>query len=397
MGIKFFEFLRPQTGKTAFAEVDICTEVMQAAQEFRVREMCFAVCVNMIANAIGRCEVRTFVNRKETRGKEYYLWNVEPNINQNSTAFWHKLVYKLISENEALVISTRRRDGLDAVVVADNWDAPKEYPAAQREYKNVKVGEVTYDKTFRENDVIHLTLNHLNVKPVIDGMYQSYYRLYDAAVKAQLWGKGQHWKVHIDRIPQGDEEWAAEFNSYIQEQVKPFLNSNGAILPEWDGYKFENAAQKDGRTSEDTRDVRALVDDVMDFTAAAFQIPPVLAKGKVEATGDATSRWLTGCIDPICDQLQEEITRKRYGYSGWAQGNYVRVDSSSIQHFDLFANAPNVEKLVGSGAYTINDILRAANQEPINEPWADKHFLTLNIGDMASARSLEAQKGGNAE
>ena len=75
----------------------------------------------------------------------------------------------------------------------------------------------------------------------------------------------------------------------------------------------------------------------------------------------------------------------------------MRVDSSSIQHFDLFANAPNVEKLVGSGAFTINDILRAANQEPINEPWADQHFLTLNIGDMASGRSLEAQKGGNAE
>jgi hypothetical protein len=56
-----------------------------------------------------------------------------------------------------------------------------------------------------------------------------------------------------------------------------------------------------------------------------------------------------------------------------------------------------VEKLVGSGAFTINDILREANKEPINEPWADTHFMTLNIGDIASARSMEAQKGGNAE
>ena len=51
----------------------------------------------------------------------------------------------------------------------------------------------------------------------------------------------------------------------------------------------------------------------------------------------------------------------------------------------MFANAANVEKLVGSGAFTINDVLRAANQAPINEPWADEHFMTLNIATMGQA------------
>ena len=85
MGIKWFDFIRPKTGKTRLEEVDICAEIQQCAQEFRVRELCFNICVNMIANAISRCEVRTFRNRKEIREKEYYLWNVEPNINQNIT------------------------------------------------------------------------------------------------------------------------------------------------------------------------------------------------------------------------------------------------------------------------------------------------------------------------
>lgn len=397
MGFSFFSFLKPKNGKTSYQKVDPCDELMEAARDYQVREVCFHICVNMIANAIARCEVRTFLERQEVQGPEYYLWNIEPNTNQNSTAFWHKVVYQLCKENEALLISTRRRDGTDAIVVADSWQEPEEYPSRQMEYKSVRVGKVTYEKTFRENEVLHLKLNHMNIGPVIDAMYQSYFRLYDAAVKAQVWGKGQHWKVHIGQMAQGDEGWQAEFSQYIQDQVKPFLTSDGAILPEFDGYRFENMTQKDGRTADNTRDIRALVDDIMDFTAQGFRIPPVLAKGAVEATGDATARWLTGCIDPICDQIQEEIIRKRYGFEDWSRGNYVRVDSSSIQHFDLFANAPNVEKLVGSGAYTINDILRAANQEPINEPWADQHFLTLNIGDMASARSLEAQKGGNAE
>ena len=103
---------------------------------------------------------------------------------------------------------------------------------------------------------------------------------------------------------------------------------------------------------------------------------------------------MTNCIDPLADQLQEEINRKRYGYEGWARGDYLRVDTSSIIHFDLFANAANVEKLVGSGAYTINDVRRAANQAIINEPWANEHFMTLNISTMSEAtRQLRAKEG----
>ena len=175
----------------------------------------------------------------------------------------------------------------------------------------------------------------------------------------------------------GEEGWASKFQQMILDQVKPFLDSNGAILPEFDGYKYELFGKE---SAGDTRDIRAIVDDIFNFTSRALQIPVVLSSGKVEAAGDANIRFLTDCIDPICDQWQEEINRKRYGYWEWKNGNYVRVDSSNILHFDLFANAANVEKLVGSGAFTINDVLRAANREPINESWADKHYLTKNIG-----------------
>ena len=97
-------------------------------------------------------------------------------------------------------------------------------------------------------------------------------------------------------------------------------------------------------------------------------------------------------MDPLCDQLEEEAIRKRYGYEEWVKGNYLRVDSSAILHFDLFANAANVEKIIGSGGFTINDVRRAANQAPINEPWADQHFMTLNIQPMnENVRTLEPE------
>ena len=63
-----------------------CQELFEAAQEYQVRELSFWVCANMVANALGRCEFRTFRNHQEIQEREYYLWNVSPNVNQNSAA-----------------------------------------------------------------------------------------------------------------------------------------------------------------------------------------------------------------------------------------------------------------------------------------------------------------------
>lgn len=395
MAFDFFRFLRPKDGVGTHEQVT-CKELFEAAKELQIRELCFWTCVNMIANAMGRCEFRTFTDHKEVYGKEYYLWNFEPNANQNSTVFIHKLISTLYSSNEALIIGTRQRNGSDALVVADSWAQSAEYPSKQNEYRNVTVGDVKYDKTFRENDVIHLKLNHVDIKPVIDGMYDAYYQLIDAAQQSFLWDEGKHMKVHVDQVAEGEDGWEAKFAEMIKNQTSPFLKSRNAVLPEFDGYKYELIGEDS--PAKDTRDIKELVEDIFDFTARAMLIPAVLVNGKIEGTKDANTRFLTNCIDPICDQLQEEIVRKRYGFEGWSKGNTLRVDSSAIIHFDLFANAANVEKVVGSGAYTINDVRRAANQATINEPWADKHYLTLNIAGIDKAgKQLEDDEPGGKE
>ena len=67
------------------------------------------------------------------------------------------------------------------------------------------------------------------MRPVVNGLYQSYFRLVQAAIKNYEWDQGQHWKVHVSQMARGDEGWAQNFQAMIEAQVKPFLNSNGAI------------------------------------------------------------------------------------------------------------------------------------------------------------------------
>ena len=136
--------------------------------------------------------------------------------------------------------------------------------------------------------------------------------------------------------------------------------------------------------------------NVCEIAARTLMIPAVLVNGTVEGTADANSRFLSYCIDPLCDQLQEEIVRKRYGYDEWRRGNTLRVDSSSILHFDLFANAANIEKIIGSGTFVVNDVRRAANQAPIDAPWANEPHMTLNIARVDQAtRTLSTEGDSN--
>ena len=393
MGLSIFRTKKPESGTGVIKEVKDVTcdeDVTKALQEFQIRELCFWSCVHYIAALVGRCEIRTYVKREEKREKEYWLWNVEPNVNQNAATFWHKVVAKLYEENEALIIRTRRRDGQDAFVVADDWITPEHWPSKENEYQGVVVGDMQYSKTFYENEVLHLTLNHRNLKPVINGITASYMRLVQAAMNAYGWQNGQHWKVHVNQMASNQDGWLNNFQQMLEAQIKPFIQAGSAILPEFDGYDFINLGKDAGSSAQkDTRDIRAMIDDILLFTATGLGIDAVLINGKVEATGDAMKRTLTRTVDPICDQFNQEVNRKRYGRENWESGNYVRMTSAAINHFDLFDMAANIEKLMGSG-WSYNDIQRAIGGETIDEDWANQHFVTKNFG----AAEMEAQEGG---
>ncbi len=368
-----------------------CAELYQAKEELRIRELAFSSAVNLIASAIGSCEVKTFRKGKPQKGAEYYTWNIEPNPYQSSSAFWHKLIYRLYSSGEALVIPMLR-EGRRQLLVADSWSASAFDPMQETEYTGVTVDGYQYRQAFRERDVLHFRLFQRNTKGVVDAMVNSYYKLFDTAARAFQWGApGKHFKVHVSQVQAGASDFAEKFAERMEKQVKPWMNAENGVLPEFDGYDYTDMAPDGG--GQTSRDVRALADDIFDFTYNAFCIPTALFRGTATNLQEVVSHWLTVCIDPLAAMIGEEITRKRYGLADWQRGSYVLVDTSTLQHFDIFANASNIEKLVGSGAFSINDVLAAAGRAEIDEDWARSHWLTLNITRIENAAQAAETAG----
>lgn len=123
--------------------------------------------------------------------------------------------------------------------------------------------------------------------------------------------------------------------------------------------------------------------------AQAYKISPALLKGDIADIEKLTDNFLTFCIDPLCDLIQEEFNRKRYGRREFIKGNYIDIDTTCIKHIDIFSIAANVDKLIACGAYSINEVREKANDSVLTDDFANTHFITKNYTNVNGLKTAE--------
>lgn len=360
-------------------------EYTELVCDIYIREMAFWSAVNLVANAVSKCEFKTYLNGEETKGKEYYLWNIEPNRNQNSSVFLHKLIAKLYRNNECLVVEHNGQ-----LLVADDF-VRTPYALYDDKFTQVQVEGFTFQKTFYQQDVLYYKLSECNIRKLINGLYDSYSKLIMYSMKAYQRSRGTKGIFKYNTMPVAGTPQREAFDKLVNEKIGKWLTGDNAALPLGEGQEWKELQHKT-YSSESTRDIRAQIDDVFDFTAKAFGIHPALLRGDTQDTSKAVDQLLTFCVDPLVDMLSEENNRKRNGYEGFSRGTYMKIDTKSIKHVDLLSVATAIDKLIGSGSFSINDIRKAVGDEPINEDWANQHFITKNYETIESA--LKALEGG---
>lgn len=365
-------------------------DVQNAAYELYIRELAFWTCVNKIANAVSKCEFKTYYHNKETKGKEYYLWNYEPNQNQNAAGFIYKLIAQLYRKNECLVVEINHR-----MYVAESY-IKEVYALRDYKFSGISFDGYTLQETLDMSDVMFFELNSTDMRKLMNGMYDSYSKLITYAQNAYQKSRGHKGILNIAGVAQEQDNFNETFEELMSTHFKNFFGKDNAVLPLFDGYNYQDISQNAKTYStESTRDIKALADDIFEFTARAFSFPPSLAKGDVQDTTKATDELLTFAVDPLVKMIQQEINRKRNGKDGLKQGNYLKIDTLAVKHVDIFDIATPIDKLISSGAFTINDILQVIGKPKIDEPWADQHFMTKNYSEIgAILKGITEENGG---
>jgi len=345
------------------------------ATEVYYKELAVQACANLIAKTMARAEFRTFLKGQEVREDMYYLLNVEPNPNQSASDFWRDAVYRTVTRNEALIIMAD-----NYLYLADSWNVvPGTF--IENLYTEIQLGELREPLRRRESEVLHLRMHNDKAAQVIDGLYNSYAKLITAAQKRYRRNSSKRGFLEVPtNYPQTDKS-QKELKDLLENRFKTFFqHEDDAVLPLTGGAKWQEleATGPAARGTVEGRDIREFINDVFDFTAVAFQVPPQLLKGNVADTHEVMKNFLTFCINPLADMIGDEINRKMYGKRDFKKRSYVKVDTTHIRAVDIKDVANALDVLFRIGAYTIDDCLKYLGMEPVGGEIGQQRFVTKN-------------------
>ncbi|MBS6601174.1 MAG: phage portal protein [Clostridium sp.] len=333
--------------------------------------------INLIAGSIAKCEFKTYLKNEELKEDEYYIWNVEPNVNQNSSEFIQEFISKLLFQNEVLIVEANNQ-----LIIADSF-YQNEYAMVENYFENVSRKDYTFPRKFNMSEVLYFKYNNEDIRALLHELIKGYNELLNLAVGKYRRSGGRKGIVRLDTIKKGDEKASEAVNDLFTKKFKTYFESENAVLDLQKGIDYEEipgeAAKKS--TSELT-DIKNLLDDVIVRVAQAFRIPPALLKGDMADIEKVTDNFLTFCIDPLVDMINSEINRKRYGKKAYLEGSKLEIDTTCIKHIDVFSIAEKVDKLIASGMYSIDELRKKLKDTILETEWSEKHWITKNYSDV---------------
>lgn len=381
--INIFNFLDKKVG-----DADYEILIAKAKEKAAFRELAIFIAVSYIANALSKCEFKTYKNGKEVQEETYYKLNIRPNHNENSSQFIHHFIEKYYYNKKGALIV----DHNGGMFVADSFDFDESNPLKPYVYKNVTFGENTVKRPFMRSDVLHLRLDDKNIKSLVDAVDIEYGEVISLAMQSFKRTNGKKYKILLDQFQAGDPNFQKTYEEVLKVQLKEFIDSDNGIYPKYSGIDLQEFSTANPTTSDDILAVRK---EIFDVTASGFRIPLPMMYGNITNMNEIVKVFLAFCIDPIAEMISEEFTGQTYGFEGWAKGNYIQVDTSRINHIDIFEVADKVDKLIASGVCCIDELRPHLNFNPLNTNWSKAHFITKNY-DLA-VDVMNGKRGGEKE
>lgn len=380
MGISIIDWFKyrfggkstPEEMQALYTDPDNVCAMASAA-----KELALLTCTRLIVGAMGKCEFRTFAKGGPVKRGEWRLWNVEPNKNQNAQQFRAQLIHRLISTGEALVIDVDTE-----LFVADTFTRDD---AVMREstYSEITIGDLTLNRKFKEREVMHFVLPGAERIKAFDDVASAYATIINSGIKGYKRAQGMKGVLSMDALLMQNEHTRKAYETLKNAGFKQFADAESAVLPLYKGMEYTDTSQKT-YSNQNSRDIRAMVDDLTDYAARMYGIPAQLVNGSVQDTTSAKKQFVGECIIPLVRLIECEVNRKRYTAGDIERGSGVSVDTSQVIYVDWLTAAAGIDKLVASGALSVNEVRTLLGMPTISEEWADKHYLTKNYGDIAN-------------
>lgn len=359
------------TGDFLEASTDYDADALAGLASY-LQKMAFWSCVRRIGSTVSLVEWDTYRRGRRVQAGEAWAWNYAPNPNETRAEFFRHLVSQLYLAQEAIVV-----EYAGGRYVADGFTVERRLTG--NIYRDVTSDGQSIPGVFGAAAVLHFTIEGSSIQTSVNAIAATEGDLLKATAKKIVRDAGGHGVLNVHEIAEQDPDFESTYTDLVTDKMKKYFTSDNAVLPVFDGYEFQDTS---GTSAGSTRDVRAMMDDIMELTAEALGVPPSIATGKGVTDQDFT-HFMNTTIKPLAGMIVQELNRKLYGQSRVFAGSYIVPNYSNVRYRDLFDIADPIDKLIGSGTFCINEIRARLGEAVIDESWAWQHWMTKNYAPAA--------------
>lgn len=350
-----------------------------------LKKMALETCINFIGRTISLSEYRFSKDGKRQYNDWHYLLNVRPNTDQSAAEFWQSFVYRLILDNEVLVILSDNND----LLIADDFDR-EEFAVYPDVFRNVTVKGYIFKRTFRMDEVIHITYNNEKLTKFMNGMFEDYADLFTRMIETNKHSNQIRGTVSIESTQSLDEQNRTRLQEFIDRLFNAIRKSAVAIIPKLKGFEYNEVAagDKSGRSVEELAKLKR---DLTDDVANALGIPTSLVHGDMAEYETSIKAYIKFCISPLIKKIRDELTAKLITKSDYMNGE--KIDVLGVAEMNPLEVANAIDKLRASGTFNGNEIRKMVGAEPVDNPALEEYVLTKNY-QKASEDAVEGGEEG---
>jgi len=353
----------------------------QSSHRAYLKKMALETCINFIGRSISQSDFRVVKDGKRQYGDWDYLLNVRPNTDQSAADFWQDFIYKLIYDNEVLVILTDNND----LLIADSFYR-EEYAIYPDVFSEVTVKDYTFKRTFRMDEVIHITYNNEKLTSFMDGMFQDYADLFSRMIETMMLSNQIRGTVNIDSTQSLDEKNKAKLQTFIDDLYKSFRKNVVALVPKLKGFDYNEVANgsNNGKSIDELAKLkRDLVNDV----ANILGIPTNLVHGDMSDYETSIKAFIKFCNGTLVKKIKDELNAKLIEKSDYLKGD--RIEVNAVQSKDPLELAEAVDKLIASGSFTRNEVREMVGKEKVDNAELDEFVITKNYQSASTVEGGE--------
>ncbi len=328
-------------------------------------------CIEFIARTLSQTEFKITQNHKPIKDDSYYKLNVRPNTDMSATDFWQKVIYKLIYDNEVLIVVNDTKD----LLIVDDFER-KKYAMYPDIFKHVVIDEYEFERSFNMDEVIYLTYNNNALDTFIEGMFEDYGTIFGRMIKAQMRNYQIRGVLKMDSSKIGKSEEQEKLQAYVDNVLKAFSNNAVAIAPLTNNLEYQESNNANKGNAAPFNELTNLKKAMVDEVAKALGIPPSLIHGDMADLENAMESYIKFCIKPLLKKFEDELNAKLIAKEDLLNGKHIKA--ISIDKKDPLEMAEAIDKLVSSSTFTPNQVLILLGEDPSDDPNMDKYFITKN-------------------